>query len=150
MIIDEKAKKQILEEYNIFKNSQYANKSLEERKELDQYFTPPAAAIKMIECFNCDSLENKIILDPCCGSGNLLAACILAGANPENVYGNELDKTMLELCRRRLADLCKKYGLKNIPNKNLHQGDALNYRCLRPESFTDDYKYITYEQEYLW
>ena len=56
----------------------------------------------MVEMTSYDDLSNKTILDPCCGSGNLLAACILAGANPKNIYGNELDLDMLKLCRKRL------------------------------------------------
>lgn len=150
MNISEENKKRIIEEYESFKKDQYGDKSLEERKKLDQYFTPPIASIKMIEGFNCDSLENKNILDPCCGSGNLLAACILAGANPKNIYGNELDLDMLKLCRKRLDKLCDKYHLEKVPKYNLHQGNAMNHDCLKPESFNKDYKYITYEENNLW
>ena len=41
MKLSEKIKQEIYDEYNSFKNKLYAGKSLEERKELDQFFTPP-------------------------------------------------------------------------------------------------------------
>lgn len=57
------------------------------------------------------------IFDPCCGSGNLLAACAIAGAKPTNLYGNEIDPEILEICRSRLKKL-------DIPESHIKQGDA--------------------------
>lgn len=108
-------KEQIINEYNEWFNQQYGDKTLEERKKLDAFFTPPELTIMMIEQF--DSLENKTILDPTCGSGNLLAACIIAGANPKLIYGNELDEELLTVCKNRLTKL-------GVPEVNLHKGDA--------------------------
>lgn len=135
MKLSEEIKNKIIGEYSSFKDKQYGSKSLEERRERDQFFTPASISIQMIESFSCDSLQDKTILDPTCGSGNLLAACIIAGAQPKNIYGNEFDLEILKLCRQRLDALCKNLGLPLVPEQNLHQGDALKDDCLSSESF---------------
>lgn len=135
MIISEEIKQKIKDEYNSFKDKQYAGKSLEERKKKDQFFTPASISISMIEGFKCKSFKDKIILDPCCGSGNLLAACIIAGADPKNIYGNGYDPDMVILCKERLNNLCDSLHLSRVPEENIHQGDALKDDCLTPRSF---------------
>lgn len=137
MILTSKQKSAIIEEYNSWTNKQYGSKTLEERKELDAIFTPPELTIQMIEKF--DSIENKTILDPTCGTGNLLVACILAGANPKMIYGNELDEEFLNLAKERLIP----YG---VPEQNLHQGNVLEDDCISLNSFKvgveKPYKYV--------
>ena len=106
----------IKEEYTQWKDSMYANRTLSERKDFGQFFTPPELSIKMLEKFeNTDGT----ILDPCCGAGNLLAAAIFAGFKPENVYGIELDPDILQIAIERLS-------LLGVPKDNLHVGDALD------------------------
>lgn len=141
MIISEEIKQKIKDEYNSFKDIQYAGKTLEERRELDAFFTPPELTIKMIEKF--ESIENKTILDPTCGTGNLLAACIIAGANPEMIYGNEFDPSFVKLCQERLGKL-------GVPSYHIHQGDALKKECLDIENFNPDWKYRKIEPANLW
>lgn len=141
MTISEETKQKIKDEYNSFKDIQYAGKTLEERKELDAFFTPPELTIKMIEKF--ESIENKTILDPTCGTGNLLAACIIAGANPEMIYGNEFDPSFVKLCQERLSKL-------GVPYYHIHQGDALKKECLDIENFNPDWKYQKIERVELW
>ena len=75
----------------------------------------------MLEKF--DSVKDKDILDPTCGAGGLLAACILAGADPKRIYGIELDPEVLEIARKRLGKL-------GVPSSNLILGNALD-----PESY---------------
>ena len=156
MKLTEEIKQAIIEEYNSFKDSMYAGKSKEERKSLDQFFTPPELTIAMIEKMDCDSLADKKILDPCCGSGNLLMACLIAGASPNKLYGNDYDKDMVSICRRRLKAYAKAHSIddKRIQcfNYHIHQGNALQYWCLnywRPDynakynvSRIDDLKYF--------
>ena len=67
MKLTEEQKQNITNEYNQWKDKQYAGKTLEQRKELDAFFTPPELTIQMIETF--DSIENKSILDPTAGAG---------------------------------------------------------------------------------
>ena len=64
-------------------------------------------------------MANKDIIDPCLGSGNLLAACIIAGADPKRCYGIELDEEVLVYAKTRLTKL-------GVPEANLKLGDALD------------------------
>ena len=106
----------IKEEYTKWKDSMYANRTLSERKDFGQFFTPPDLSIKMLEKF-----ENNdgAILDPCCGAGNLLAAAIFAGFKPNNIYGIEIDPDILQIAIERLS-------LLGVPKDNLRVGDALD------------------------
>lgn len=123
MILTEETKKKIIDEYNEWFNHQYGDKSLEERKELGAFFTPPDLTIKMIESFSCDDISDKTILDPTLGAGGLIAGCIIAGANPKLCYGNELDYNILQIAKNRLSKL-------GVPDENLHQGDATQKESL--------------------
>ena len=115
-------------EFNQWKDKMYADKTLQERQDYGQFFTPASLTIKMLEKFN--GLEGSI-LDPTYGAGNLLAAAIMAGADPKLVYGIELDPEILEIARSRLE-------LLGVPKINLHQGNALYEECY---NFSEDYNY---------
>ena len=141
MILTEEIKQKIIDEYNEWFNSQYGDKSLEERRKLGAFFTPPELTIKMIEKF--ETIEGKTILDPTCGTGNLLAGCVIAGADPTKVYGNEYDETFTKLCKERLMKL-------GVPEENIHQGDALNGENLKMRNFYKGYKEVKYTQVELW
>lgn len=117
MKLSEETKNRIQAEYDAWKEIQYVGKDKKERQKLGQYFTPPQLTIRMLEKF--ESLEDKDILDPCLGAGGLIAAAVIAGANPSKCYGIELDPDVLELAKRRLAKL-------GVPEQNLRQGDALD------------------------
>ena len=117
MKLTKKQKNAIKSEFKQWTETQYAGKDKKERQTKGQFFTPPALTIKMIEKF--DSLKDKDILDPTVGAGGLLAACILAGADPKRCYGIELDEEVLCIARMRLAKL-------GVPPRNLVQGDALD------------------------
>lgn len=143
MKLSEETKNKITNEYNTWFNHQYGDKSLEERRELGAFFTPPELTIKMIEMFSCDDLSNKSILDPTLGAGGLIAGCILAGADPKLCFGNELDYNILQIAKKRLGKL-------GVPDENLHQGDATNPKAIARSSFTKDYKYVEYTTEELW
>lgn len=123
MKLSEETKNRIQAEYDAWKEIQYAGKDKKERQKFGQYFTPPQLTIRMLEKF--ESLEDKDILDPCLGAGGLIAAAVIAGANPSKCYGIELDSSVLELAKRRLAKL-------GVPEQNLKQGDALD-----PKSYED-------------
>ena len=114
MKLSEEIKEKIKAEHKQWMDTQYAGKSLKERQKLGEFFTTPELAIEMIEKF--DNLDGDIF-DPCCGSGNLLAACAIAGAKPTNLYGNEIDPEILKICRSRLKKL-------DIPESHIKQGDA--------------------------
>jgi len=138
MKLSAEIKEAIKKEYNEFKESMYAGKSLAERQKLDQFFTPPEISIRLIE--ELSDLSGNI-LDPTCGSGNLLAACLIAGADPDKVFGNDYDQVMVNACRARLQKLNPK-----VQNWQIHRGDATDSFCLR--YFGPDYRQKL-EEHYL-
>jgi type I restriction-modification system DNA methylase subunit len=115
MILSEEQKQAITNEYNQFVEVQYAGKTKKERQELGAFFTPPQLTIRMIEKFT--NLEGTI-LDPTCGAGGLLAAVILAEADPTKCYGIELDPAIANVAKERLGKL-------GVPSSNIKVGDAL-------------------------
>ena len=143
MKLSKETKQLIRKEYEEFKESMYAGKSLEERQELDQFFTPPEISIKLIE--ELSDLSGNV-LDPTSGSGNLLAAALIAGADSDKVFGNEYDATMVKLCRERLNKVCDILGKPHIQDWQIHQGNALQARCLT--EFGKEYD-TNYNPEYI-
>ena len=117
MKLNIETKEKIQAEYDAWQAQQYVGKDKKERQKLGQFFTPPALTVKMLEKF--ESLEDKDILDPTVGSGGLLAAAIIAGADPKRCYGIELDPEVLEIAKRRLGKL-------GVPSSNLILGNALD------------------------
>ena len=116
MTLSEEIKNKIQEEYDAWANAQYAGKDKKERQKLGQFFTPPPLTIRMLEKF--ENLEGNV-LDPCLGAGGLIAAAVIAGADPSKCYGIELNPSILEVAKKRLAKL-------GVPQKNLIQGNALD------------------------
>jgi len=100
------------------------------REELGQFYTPAKICIKMIEMFNATDFSGKNILDPCCGSGNLLIAMLAAGADSDKIYGNDYDYRAVSLCRKRINKACDILGKPHIQNWQIHQGNALIPDCL--------------------
>ena len=117
MTISDDIKAKIQAEYDSWQDEQYAGKDKKERQTKGQFFTPPPLTVKMLEKF--DSIENKTMLDPTVGAGGLLAAAIIAGADPKKCYGIELDPVILKIAQLRLARL-------GVPPWHLKQGDALD------------------------
>lgn len=117
MKLSEKIKQAIDAEFNRWVKFQYGDKDKKERQKLGQFFTVPPLTIKMLEKF--DSIENKTILDPTIGAGGLIAAAIIAGANPRMCYGIELDETIANIARIRLSHL-------GVPRHHIHVGNALD------------------------
>ena len=117
LVLSEETKQKIIEEYNQWKDNQYAGKDKKARQAKGQFFTPPPLIFKMLEKF--ESITNKTFLDPTIGAGGLIAAAVIAGATPNMCYGLELDNEILTVCKRRLAKL-------GVPPCNLLQGDALD------------------------
>lgn len=114
----EAEKQKVRDEYENWKNN-YANNSVEVRKKLGQFFTPPELSIKMFGKFDMTKEEfcEIDILDDSCGTGNLLAAAIMLGANPENCFGVEIDKDIYNICVERLTKL-------GVPKKQLRLADT--------------------------
>ena len=146
MTLSEEVKNRITEilDSDEFMSDLYENLSEKRRKDLGMVYTPGKICIQLIESFDCDSLANKTILDPACGSGNLLIACLIAGADTDKLYGNEYDRVAVDLCRKRLNRACKLLGKPYIKDWQIHQGDATQARCLT--DFSPSYRYQEYVQ----
>ena len=140
MKLDKETKQLIRKEYEEFKESMYAGKSLKERQELDQFFTPPEISIRLIE--ELSDLSGNV-LDPTSGSGNLLAAALIAGADSDKVFGNEYDATMVKLCRERLNKVCDLLDKPHIRDWQIHQGNALHRFAIT--YFGEDYEEMYYD-----
>ena len=132
MILTEKQKQDIWNEFNSFKDRMYAGKSKKERDDLGQFFTPADMTIQMLEMLECTYEEflDSDIIDPTSGSGNLLAAALILGVDSQRVFGNEYDYTMVILCRDRLNKVCDILGKPHIRDWQIHQGNALIGDCL--------------------
>ena len=132
MILSEEIKQQIISilESPEFTVNLYEGLDFKKREELGQFYTPAKVCIQMIEKFSFDTLEGKTFLDPCVGSGNLLIACLIAGADSDKVFGNEYDVTAVELCRKRVNKACDLLGKPHIKDWQIHQGNALIPDCL--------------------
>lgn len=159
MKLSEKVKNKIIEilDSQEFKSNLYEGLTEDKRKELGQFYTPGKLCIQMIEKFDCDSLSNKNILDPTCGSGNLLIACLIAGADSDKLFGNEYDSVAVDLCRKRLNRCCDILNKPHIKDYQVHQGNALGKWCLTDFSeeyltkfdpqYIDDENYINNKQK---
>ena len=161
MKLSEEAKNKIIEilDSQELKSNLYEGLSEEKRKKLNQFYTPGRLCIQMIEKFDCDSLSNKNILDPTCGSGNLLIACLIAGADSDKLFGNEYDSIAVDLCRKRLNRCCDILNKPHIKDYQIHQGNALGKWCLTDFSeeyltnfdpqYIDDENYINNKQKQI-
>ena len=159
MKLSEEVKNKIIEilDSQEFKSNLYEGLTEEKRKKLNQFYTPGKLCIQMIEKFDCDSLSNKNILDPTCGSGNLLIACLIAGADSDKLFGNEYDSVAVDLCRKRLNRCCDILNKQHIKDYQIHQGNALGKGCLTDFSeeyltkfdpqYIDDENYINNKQK---
>lgn len=113
MTLSEDVKQKIIKEYKDWEENQYSDKSLEERQSLGAFFTPPELTIRMIEKF--ENLDGPV-LDPTSGAGGLISACIIAGADPEKCFTNEIDPEIKKVCEKRLTAL-------GVPKRNILPSD---------------------------
>ena len=132
MKLSQETKNKILEilDSKEFMSDLYEGLDEQKRIELGQFYTPGKICIQMIEKFSLDTLSGKTILDPTVGSGNLLIACLIAGADSDKVYGNEYDSVAVDLCRKRINRACDILGKSHIRDWQIHQGNALIADCL--------------------
>ena len=132
MKLSQETKNKILEilDSKEFMSDLYEGLDEQKRIELGQFYTPGKICIQMIEKFSLDTLSGKTILDPTVGSGNLLIACLIAGADSDKVYGNEYDSVAVDLCRKRINRACDILGKPHIRDWQIHQGNALIADCL--------------------
>ena len=148
MKLSEEVKQRIIDilDSKEFMSDLYEGLDEQTRIELGQFYTPAKVCIAMMELYETNTFEGKNILDPCCGSGNLLIAMLIAGADSDKIYGNELDHRAVRLCRKRVNRACDKLGKPHIQDWQIHKGNALDSFCL--SYFGPDYKQKL-EEHYL-
>ena len=153
MKLSEEVTNKIIEilDSDYFRNSLYVDANGNEldktkRDKLGQFYTSGKICIKMIEKFKWDTLSDKNILDPTVGSGNLLIACLIAGADSDKIFGNEYDADIIPTCRNRINKACDILGKPHIQDWQIHQGNALQARCLI--EFGEEYD-NKYNPEYI-
>ena len=126
------------------KASVYEGLNEEKRKQLGQVYTPGKICIQMIDKLETvESLAGYTILDPCCGSGNLLIACLIAGADSDKLFGNDYDEIAVELCRKRINRACDLLDKPHIKDWQIHQGNALHKFALT--YFDEDYEEMYFD-----
>ena len=135
MKLNDDIKAKIQAEYDAWQSKQYAGKDKKARQAKAQFFTPPQLTIKMLEKF--DSLEGKDILDPALGAGGLIAAAVIAGADPKRCYGIEIDPVVHKVAQLRLSKL-------GVPPCNIVQGDALD-----PKSYEETLQPFAGDESYV-
>lgn len=125
-----------------FKEDLYEGLEPKKRKELGQFYTPARVCEMMLEKYSLNDFSGKTILDPTCGSGNLLIAMLCAGADSDKIFGNEYDPIAVELCRKRVNRACDILGKPRIKDWQIHEGNALQARCLTDfsEEYVKNYK----------
>lgn len=126
-----------------FKSDLYAGLDEKKRIELGQFYTPAKICIKMIEKYSVEDFSDLDILDPTCGSGNLLIAMLIAGADSQRLYGNEYDEIAVDLCRKRINRACDLLGKPHIRDWQIHQGNALHEFALK--YFAEDYEELYFD-----
>ena len=129
-----------------FMSDLYEGLDKKTRDELGQFYTPAKICIQMIEMLKATEFSEKNVLDPCCGSGNLLIAMLAAGADSDKIYGNDYDERAVKLCRNRINKACDILGKPHIQDWQIHQGNALQARCLI--EFSKEYD-TNYNPEYI-
>ena len=86
--------------------------SSRQKKRGGSYYTPSKIVSYMVDDLSNDLiLDNKSIIDPCCGSGNFLIELLKRGHSIENLYGMDIDPTSVFLTRVSLF-------LMSLPNGN--------------------------------
>ena len=145
MRLTDKQKDQIISilDSDEFKNNLYEGLVEEERSAKGQFYTPGKICIKMIEKFKWDTLSGKTILDPTVGSGNLLIACLIAGADSDKIFGNEYDADIIPTCRNRINKVCDLLDKPHIKDWQIHQGNALHRFAIT--YFGEDYEEMYFD-----
>lgn len=117
MQLTEDLKTKIKNEYIAWKESLLKSESSTNNnsKQIDDY---PEIVFKALETF--DLNKHKKVFDTCLGEGNLIAAKIIAGADPKKCYGIEIDPEIIKLAKQRLSKL-------GVPEENIRLGNLLDY-----------------------
>ncbi|WP_406616074.1 TaqI-like C-terminal specificity domain-containing protein [Mycoplasmopsis hyopharyngis] len=139
LIEDVKEPEQLVEKnINMLKNSLFKTnndfigllymtlKSLRNRKENGVYYTPTKIVQIMINKIVKQGIENKTIVDICCGSGNFLLSALKNGFDYNNIFGIDIDLVSVKIARFNIALNSPLAPFANIIN-NIKCTDSLKY-----------------------
>lgn len=75
-------------------------RDLSRRKQTGAYYTPEKTVNTLIcNLKNCANAQNKILCDPCCGTGNFFIGLVGNGVKIENLYGQDIDEISILITR---------------------------------------------------
>lgn len=75
-------------------------RDLSHRKQTGAYYTPEKTVNTLIyNLKNCANVQNKVLCDPCCGTGNFLIGLVGNGVKTENLYGQDIDEISILITR---------------------------------------------------
>lgn len=75
-------------------------RDLSHRKQNGAYYTPEKMVNTLIdELKSCVNTQNKILCDPCCGTGNFLIGLVGSGVKIKNLYGQDIDEISILITR---------------------------------------------------
>lgn len=127
-------------------------KNIRSRKATGSYYTPTKVVRQLIQKVVEKNGAQKIVLDPCCGTGNFLLQ-LPDTFSMESIYGNDLDAVSVKVTRLNMAlrfpevDIEQIY--QHITNKNYlkhHKGAEADLIIGNPPW---GYAFGTKEKEYL-
>ena len=75
------------------------------------YYTPQYIVEDMLKSI--DITDDKLFLDPCCGSGNFIIEAIKKGISPKNIFGFDVDENAVAITKKRIKEISG-YESKNI------------------------------------
>ncbi|OQB15550.1 MAG: Modification methylase VspI [Firmicutes bacterium ADurb.Bin193] len=79
-------------------------RNISERKLNGAYYTPLSVVKESVQLIKeTTNLNGKLILDPCCGTGNFLLYLACQGIEPEFLYGQDIDELAIQIARLNLA-----------------------------------------------
>lgn len=88
---------------------------LNQRKQTGVYYTPQKTVELLIQnLLHCTDIKNKLICDPCCGTGNFLIGLLNNGIEAKNIYGQDIDNTSILIARITLFLLHKDFTKEQL------------------------------------
>lgn len=100
-----------LNKYNLISKNYEKSLDLEYKKKKGIFYTDIELADKIIDFLNLP--KDSIILDPCCGTGNFLAAAKNQGY--QKIYGADIDKQAISISKKNI-DLAKLENIDTLAN----------------------------------
>lgn len=129
-------------------------KNIGNRKATGVYYTPTKVVKQLINkiCEKSSDINDKIILDPCCGTGNFLLQ-LPDSLRVEQIYGNDIDAISVKVTRVNMALKYRTHDMqllyRNITESNYlasDKKDSFDYIIGNPPW---GYDFVEEEKDYL-